>query len=365
LSPVNTGRVVPQPEGVQEPGAVEIAPAAPSEAARRRRSIDLRKLLPLLAIGVATVFVPEILGGNAYLIGVAATSLFFALYASGWNVVAGFAGQFSFGHSAFVGIGAYVSTMLFITYGWSPTLTILIGAVFGGIVAVLTGIPFFRLRGPYYALTTIAFSEILRLVVSNSENIGPFKVGGPSGVITPLAAPVVFGVTLSDNTGYYFAALVMLALVLIATYWMAKSRLGLYWAAIRTDQDAAASLGVPVLRYKSYAAFISGLIVAATGALMALYVGFFDANSVLSIDLSIQIALMGLIGGRATVFGPTIGALVLFPLGEATRAQFGANAGAHLVVYGIVLMLAIYFLPQGVAGIRLRRRRRPSAVEAS
>lgn len=350
---------------VPDTAAVDASEVAPAAAARRGRVIALRKWLPLLAVGVVAALVPEILGGNAYLIGVAATSLFFALYASGWNIVAGFAGQFSFGHSAFVGTGAYVSTMLFITYGWSPTLTIVIGAVFGAIVGVLIGIPTFRLRGPYFALTTIAFSETLRLVVSNSDNIGPFHVGGPSGVITPLNAPVVFGVTLSDNTGYYWAALATLVVVLIATYWLASSRLGLYWAAIRTDQDAAASLGVPVLRYKSYAAGISGFIVAAAGALLALYVGFFDANSVLGIDLSIQIALMGLVGGRATVIGPTIGALVLFPLGEVTRAQFGATAGAHLVVYGIVLMLAIYFLPQGLAGIRLRRRWRPAALEAS
>lgn len=327
------------------------------------RTIALRKWVPLLVLGVVAAFVPQLLSGNAYLIGVAATSLFFALYASGWNIVAGFAGQFSFGHAAFVGTGAYVSTLLFITYGWSPTLTIVIGAVLGAITGVLIGIPAFRLRGPYFALTTIAFAEILRLVASNTDNLGPFHVGGPSGVITPLAAPVVFGFTLSDNAAYYEAALVMLVVTLIATYWLASSRLGLYWAAIRTDQDAASSLGVPVLRYKSYAAAISGFIAAAAGALFALYVGFFDANSVLGIDLSIQIALMGLVGGRATVIGPTIGALVLFPLGEFTRAQFGATAGAHLVVYGIALMLAIYFLPQGLAGIRLRRRRRVATAE--
>jgi branched-chain amino acid transport system permease protein len=156
-----------------------------------------------------------------------------------------------------------------------------------------------------------------------------------------------------------------LIVVLLATWWLSRSRMGHYWAAIRTDQEAASSLGVPVLRFKCYAAMISGFVVGIGGALLALYVGFIDPNSTLGIDLSIQIALMGLIGGRATVLGPTIGAAILFPLGEATRAQFGATAGAHLVLYGIVLMVAIYFLPKGVVFIGdLIPRRKPRALEA-
>jgi branched-chain amino acid transport system permease protein len=313
-------------------------------------------------VATAAFFVPEILGGDQYRIGVWTLALLFAVWATGWNVVSGFAGQFSIGHSAFVGCGAYASVLLFTTYGLSPWIGMAVAGAVAALVGILIGVPAFRLRGPYFALTTIAFAEVVRLAVSTTDSLGPFDVGGARGVLVPIGEESLLTLQFADKASYYRLTLGLLIVVLVLSWWLNRSKMGRYWAAVRTDQEAAASLGVPVLRYKTIAAAISGGIVGIGGGLYAHYVGFVDPNRAFGLDLSIQIALMGLIGGRATVLGPAIGALVLYPVGEAARAQLGATSGAHLAVFGLALVLAIYFLPRGIVGVRLRRRR-AAAVE--
>ncbi len=329
---------------VQESRIGKALPAAPKAEPRTW-------LLLILLAGV----VPPLLIGSQYIMGVLVLTMLFAIWASGWNIVAGYAGQFSFGHAAFVGIGAYASSLLFVTFSISPWIGMVVGGLLAALAALLIGFPAFRLRGPYFALTTIAFSEVVRLAISNTSIVGPFDFGGAVGVNLPLKPPDFLTMELPDKTAYYELALVMLVGVLALTRLLERRRAGLYWAAIRSDQDAASSLGVPVLRYKCLAAILSGFVLGMSGAVYAQYVGFVDPTRVLGIDLSIQIALMGLVGGRATVIGPAVGALVLYPAGEIARAQFGGTtSGAHLVLFGFVLILAIYFLPRGIVGANLR-----------
>jgi branched-chain amino acid transport system permease protein len=335
-----------------------------------RRSLLIRGNLGRAAAGVAVVAavaaVPStLLGGDQYEIGVATLVVIFAIWASGWNLISGYAGQFSFGHAVFCGLGAYVSASLFASHGTSPWLGGLIGGLVGAAGGVLIGLPAFRLRGPYFALTTIAFSEIVRLVVSSTDRIGSFDVGGPQGINLPISSETSFAkLQFVDASAYYYLALAFLAVVLALTAWLARSKIGYYWGAIRTDPDAAASLGVPVLRYKLLAVALSGFVCGVGGALYAQYVGFIEPNRILGLDLSIQIALFGLVGGRATVFGPAVGAAILYPIGEVLRAELGATSGAPTLLFGVVLILAIYFLPNGVVGLRWRRkRRRPGLPE--
>jgi branched-chain amino acid transport system permease protein len=300
---------------------------------------------------------PIVLANSQYVLGVLVLTLLFAVWASGWNLVSGLAGQFSLGHASFVGIGAYVCVLLYMTFGTSPILGMVAGGLGSVLVAVLLAALSFRLRGPYYALITIAFAESLRLLVTNMDVVGPFQIGGALGISLPIADSNPLMLRFADKGAYVEMTLVILAVTLLATAWLMRSRFGLYWAAIRSDEEAAASLGVPIFRYKCYAAMASGFVMGAGGALYAVYIGFIDPNRVFGLDLSIQIALMGLVGGRATIVGPLIGAAVLYPAGEAVRIWFGATSGADIILYGLLIMLTVYVMPNGFAGLLQGTRR--------
>jgi branched-chain amino acid transport system permease protein len=315
-------------------------------------------ILTLVAAGL----LPLLLGHDQYYLGMACISLIFAIATLGWNFVSGFVGAMSIGHAAFFGLGAYVSATLFNAVGLTPWIGIPLGGVVAGIAALLLGLLSFRLSGPYFALTSVAFAEILRLSIQSISTLGPVKVGGSRGLALEIVEPSLASFQFADKEHYYYALLVLLVAALLVTYWINRSRTGYYWAAIRTDTDAAASLGVPVRRYRCIAALISGIITGAAGAMYAHYVGFLDPSRVVGIDLSVQFLIFGMIGGRATVLGPVVGVLLLYPLGEFIRAQAGASSGLHLAIFGLLLVLCVYFFPKGIVGEfdRWRRRRAKS-----
>lgn len=294
---------------------------------------------------------------------------YFAYLASAWSLVA-MAGQLSLGHSAFLGIGAYTSTLLLIELGVSPWIGMWAGALVAATVGVVLGLPAFRLRGPYFALTTIAFAEILRIYVENTET-GPFglPLRAAMGLLVPLKgdAPALF--QFSGKAPYYYIILAMMCGSVGLSYAITRSRLGFYLAAIRGDRDAAESLGINITRYNLAAMGLSCFLTALGGTFYAQYFRYVNPTRLLGIDLAIEIALVGLIGGWQTVLGPVIGSMVLSPTSEIIRGQLGGTyAGLHLFIYGLLLMLVILFLPKGLhdplmaAFRRLEARRRPGPV---
>jgi branched-chain amino acid transport system permease protein len=269
--------------------------------------------------------------------------------ASAWNIVCGYTGQLSLGHSALAGIGGYVSTLLLINAGVSPWVGMLVGAVSATGVGVLVGWPCFRLRGPYFALTTIAFAEILRIWTENTEEIFGIELRGAQGLSVPLKghAPALF--QFEGKAPYYFIILAMLAAVMALTWWMERSRMGFYLKAIRADQDGAEALGVNSTRYLLSAMAVSSFLTALGGSFYAQYFRYINPERNMGLDFSIELALMGIVGGQGTVVGPVLGALLLTPAGEITRATLGGKLpGLHLVIYGLVLILAMLFLPKGL-----------------
>jgi branched-chain amino acid transport system permease protein len=275
--------------------------------------------------------------------------LYFAYMASAWNIVCGYTGQLSLGHSALAGIGGYVSTLLLINAGVSPWIGMLIGAVCSTGVGVLVGWPCFRLRGPYFALTTIAFAEILRIWTENTEEIFGVELRGAQGLSIPLKghAPALF--QFEGKAPYYFIILAMLAAVMALTWWMERSRMGFYLKAIRADQDGAEALGVNSTRYLLSAMAVSSFLTALGGSFYAQYFRYINPERNMGLDFSIELALMGIVGGQGTVVGPVLGAFLLTPAGEITRATLGGKLpGLHLVIYGLVLILAMLFLPKGL-----------------
>lgn len=296
---------------------------------------------------------------NPYLLHIFVLVFLFAYLGTAWSLV-GMAGQLSLGHAALMGIGGYVSTLLFMEWGVTPWLGMIAGGIFCGIIGVLIGYPTFRLRGPYFALTTIAFAEILRIYVENTEE-GPFGIPlrGGMGLLVPLKgdAPGVF--QFSTKEPYYYIALLMMVAAVGLSFLINRWRMGYYLAAIRSDQDAAEALAINSTKYKLIAMAISCVLTALGGTFYAQYFRYINPERAMGLSMSIEIALVGVVGGWQTVLGPTIGSILLSPSGELVRAYLGGTyAGLHLFLYGLLIMVVVLFMPNGLNDplVRLFRR---------
>jgi branched-chain amino acid transport system permease protein len=273
----------------------------------------------------------------------------YAMLAQAWNLLAGYCGQISLGHAVFFGTGAYTSSVLVKTWSLTPWVGMVAGALVAVALSQLIGYPVFRLRGHYFAIATIAVGEIVYTLALNWDFIGAAR-----GLYLPIKRPE----SLRDlqfhesKAAYYYVALALLALAMLVTHRVAHSRTGFYFRAIREDAEAAASLGVPVARYKQRAMALSAALTALGGTFYAQYVLFIDPDSVLPLSLSILICLVAVLGGVGTLWGPLVGAAVLVPLGEGTRVLLGASGKAvDLVVYGGLIMLVSVFQPSGLVGL--------------
>jgi branched-chain amino acid transport system permease protein len=280
--------------------------------------------------------------------------------ASAWNILAGYCGQISLGHAVFFGVGAYTSTLLVREAALSPWLGMAAGAAIAAVVSQLVGYPVFRLRGHYFAIATIAVGEIVQTLVINWD-----WAGGARGVFVPIRRPDTF-LHFQFNQSkavYCYIALALLVAALGLTRWVERSRHGFYFRAIREDQDAAASLGVPVAREKQRAMALSAALTAAGGTFYAQYVLFIDPESVFPLSLSILICLVAVLGGVGTLWGPLLGAAVLVPLSEGTRVYLGGGGKAlDLLIYGGLIVLIAVFQPRGLMGLATREGRTRAAA---
>jgi branched-chain amino acid transport system permease protein len=284
-----------------------------------------------------------------------------ALMATGWNLLGGFTGQISLGHALFFGIGAYTVAVGELRIGLNPWLGMLLGAAIAVAVSMIVGLPAFRLRGHYFSIATIAVGEIAVLIFLNWQ-----FVGAAEGLSIPIKDDSLLELQFSGQQKweYYYLAAGLLLLTLIATQLILKSRTGYYLAAIREDQEAAASVGVPVALYKQHAFSFSAATVAIAGAFFAQYVLFVDPDSVLELAISIQITIAAVLGGVKSIWGPVIGATVLLSLTETARLYLGGTGEAlNLVAYGLLVMVIAAFEPNGLIGLaqRFRWRRKTEA----
>ena len=270
--------------------------------------------------------------------------LFYAAVSSAWNIVGGFAGQLSLGHAAFFGIGAYTSTLLFIDLGISPWIGMLIGAALATLVSGAIGYPSFRLRGPFFTLVTIAFAEVLRILTIYAHDF----TKGSIGISVPFR-PAVGNFIFRQFSVYAYVALAFLVITVLVSLWIESSRLGYYLAALREDEDAAQALGIDTARYKLVAVLVSAFLTALAGTFYAQYIFYIEPFQTFSLDFSILLAMMAIIGGIGTVWGPVAGAFLVTPLQEVLQAKLGGGLqGLHLVVYGTVLIVVVILLPQGI-----------------
>jgi len=271
----------------------------------------------------------------------------YALLAGAWNILGGYTGQVSLGHAVFFGIGAYSSTLGLVNLGINPWLGMLAGGVIAVIISLIIGYPTFRLRGHYFVIATIALGEIVFVLFTNWE-----WAGGAVGKTLPFIEPGLKSFQFGPKAPYYYIALSLLTIQLAVTYWMQRSYLGYYFQAIREDQDAARSLGIDISHYKLVAMGFSAFFMAIGGSFYAQYVMYIDPESVLPMMLSIQVCLIAILGGVGTIAGPVIGAAIMIPLAEYSRALLGGSGSAlDLVIYGLLIMIIAVAKPSGLMGL--------------
>ncbi len=300
----------------------------------------------LTALAVLLIAVP-LISGSQYILSVAVITLMFGYLALSWNVLGGIAGQLSLGHAAYFGIGAYTSTWLFDNLGISPWLGMWAGVALAVFAAVLIGAACFRLRGAYFALATIATSVVLKTLVENADDL----LGGSRGMEVKLLhdAPLYFQHTSKE---FYFVIIAVLtALALLINWAILRSRFGYYLTAIRNDQEAAQALGVNTTRYKLLAAIISAGMTAIGGTFYAQFVMYIAPEIVFGVNFSVIIAVICIIGGRGTLWGPLLGALLLHPAEELARHVSGGMVGVDMMLYGLILMIVIRVQPNGLVAI--------------
>lgn len=302
----------------------------------------------LLMIALAAFAVPLVVRSATYL-HILILLYLYAYLTTSWNLVGGFAGVLPLGHAAFVGIGAYTSTVLLLQYGVSPWLGMMVGGVLAALVGVIIGKPTFKMRGAYFALATIAIGEGFRVLIENLDHLGPFKLNGPRGLQIPPMNTGLSRFLFADKEPYYYIILVMLIGVLALTYFISRSKLGFYLNAGGEEPEAAMALGVNVARAKLIAMALSCFLTALAGTFWAQLTLYIHPKSVISLDLSFEIAFIALIGGRGSIAGPVLGALLLRPVSDFSRIYFGDTLpGLHLIIFGTVLILVMIYQPRGL-----------------
>jgi branched-chain amino acid transport system permease protein len=305
----------------------------------------MRNILVIVAVGIFLVILPRFIGD--YFVHLVTTVFFFGYLAMAWNILGGYAGQFSFGHAAFFGVGAFTSSLLQIHAGVNPWIGMILAGIAGMLVGLFIGSLSFRfgLRGAYFALTMLALAEMLRLIA-----VQVCTVRYPLGINIPIKGNSLLHFQFTSKVPYYYIMLIMMAAVLCLTYVIERKKIGSYFKAIRENEEAAESLGINLFNYKLLAMAISSFLTAVGGTFYAQYYLIIDEEAAFGVMVSIEILLGPIIGGAGTVFGPILGAGVLEFLSEFARNILGGYSGIHLMVYGAILIVVIIFLPSGILG---------------
>ena len=282
--------------------------------------------------------------------------------AAAWNIIGGFGGQFSLGHGVFFGVGAYMTAKFYVAFGFSPWLSMVPAALFAAFIAVLISWPTFRLRGPFFAIATLAFNEVAFVIANHFDSV----TGGPRGIMIPFKAGFA-NMIFTQRWQYAVLMFGFAALVIGITVLLRRSRLGYYLLAVREDEDSARASGINVLSVKLQGMALSAFLTSLGGTLFAMYLRFIDPPTLFNLpEVGVKFALLSLIGGVGTIAGPLLGAALIIPFENFLRSEL-ANAlpGLNLAILGLLMVLAALFMKRGIVGAledllrRLRHRGGP------
>ena len=308
-----------------------------------------------MVIGLLMLAYPFVVK-DAFWQNIAVLVLINASAAAAWNLLGGFTGQVSFGHSIFYGAGAYTTGFLLVRFGLSPWIGMVAGCAVAVVAGVVLGFPVFRLRSHYFSIATIAMQQVIFIVVVNNK-----ALGAATGIELPIRDASLANLQFStrDLVPYHLIALAIFGIASLSIWLFMRGKAGAYVRAIRDDEEVARALGAPVRRYKLYAIAVSASITALAGGFYGMYSLFIDPNVVLSLNLSIAIVLIGVLGGAGSLWGPLVGSWVLQVIQEETRVHLsGAGNAFDLVIYGLLVMLIAVVEPAGLVGIGRRLGRR-------
>lgn len=319
-----------------------------------KRSLILISACALLALALGMTLDPRGYGVRVLCLVLLAASL-----GQCWNIVGGLANQISLGHAAFFGIGAYTSTVMQTMWGVSPWLGMPLGMALAMIAALILSLPTMRLKGPYFALATLAFGEACRILATSL----PAITGGPQGISVPFVGDswAMMQFRGAGNYVYLFTGLFVAVSVVFAL--LAHGRMGYLLRAVRENEEAAEVAGVNTLKVKLIGSLISAALTAATGTLFAQFTFFFDPESVFSVaGISIRAALIAIVGGVGTLAGPIVGALIVVPLEEILNTYLSNKAaGIAPFTFGLVLVAIVLLRPRGLVSIF--RAKRPAGAK--
>lgn len=309
---------------------------------------------------LAAAALPLLPGIPFYYLQVGILIFWYAMLGTSWSIAGGYGGMHSIGHAAFVGTGAYTSTLLYVNHGVSPWLGMIAGMALAVVLALLIGYPCFRfgIRGDYFALVTVALGQVAYEVANGATVL----TKGSQGIPLPYAGASPWDFQFAERSTFYYVAMAMWLVVLVVAYRLRRSRLGSQLVAVRDDEVAAARGGIDVSGRKLTALALSAAIAAAGGTFYAQFVLFIDPGSVFGITLSVQIVLMAVLGGMNSYLGATVGALLLVPLSQYLSISLGGLPGVDLAIYGVVLVVLMLYVPYGILGLLRRSPRWRSVI---
>jgi len=301
-------------------------------------------LLTTLVIAVALAIVVPMVA-DLHIYSIVITVLIWTMFGHSWNLLGGYTGQVSFGHAMFLGIGAYTSMLIVNAVNLDMAVTLLLGGLLAGIVLLGVGFLIFRLKGPYFALGTLAFAEIIHIVARNMKGV----TNGGEGIML-MSRPTFFGFTVFTKTEYFYVALLLAVAVTLFTAYLMRSKTGYTFIAVREDQDSAEAMGMNSTVVKSKALFISAFLAGLAGGFYGLYNKFIDPDMTFTVHMSIEMIFVTVIGGIGTIAGPVIGSALLIWLQDYLKSLefLQAFSSLYLIVYGLLIMLVIVYLPGGL-----------------
>ncbi len=281
---------------------------------------------------------------NNYIITTLVYCFVFASLGVAWNMIGGYGAQISWCHAVFVAMGAYTSMIMFKRLGITPLLSIFVGMALAVILATVIGFGTFRLRGPFFSLSTIAFAEIVRIIIQFWGGL----TGGAAGYSVPFKGVSFLNLMFQNDVPFYFIMFAVLAVVIAFNAWFEKSKNGYYLSAIKGDEDAAISLGINSFKVKLHTFQISAAIAAAVGTFYGFFLTYVDPPSICSLDFSVRIGIGAIIGGIGTLWGPVLGAFVVNIITQFLNSSFSDIGGLSQCLYGLALVIVVVFRPGGL-----------------
>lgn len=324
-----------------------------------------KKGIRLIVLGVILlllIVLPVVLNLGVSTMSILITVLLYMYYASAWNIMGGYTGLFSLGSGMYIGLGAYLTACLYVYGGISPWIGIIISAIITGLFSMLLGYPTFKLQALYYSLATFALLQVALTIFKNYKTIAGIKLGAAEGFkIATADSPI--NMQFTTKLPYYYIILGLLVVILLVSYYISHNKDGFYFRAISANKDAAASLGVNVLGMKMRAQFISAFFLAVGGGFYCMFINYIDPSKLFGNDLSINVMIMCVVGGANTLWGPVIGAGLLYTINRIVTIYASSISGLANVVFGAILILVVLFMPGGLLPYFSARREERAAAK--